>query len=140
MKNLDDLLSAPGAVVAVKRPLPVQVRFATAAGVCETLEGPVAYRSGDAILTGTVGESWPVEREKFDVSYVSADGRPAGTDGTYVKHPLPVPAVRLEAAAEVSLRGGTLKGEPGDWLVRYAEGDYGIVRGEIFAGTYEIRP
>lgn len=140
MSILPDLAREPGALRAVKRPFPVLVHFATADGICNTLEGAVAFHSGDAILTGAAGESWPVERTRFDERYLPAEGTPPGADGEYMKRPMVVLALRLDAPLEVQMpAGGSLHGDSGDWLLQYAASDYGIVKDEIFRATYDIQ-
>jgi len=140
MSVLPDLTRNPRALRAVKRPVPVRVRFATADGICETLEGAVAFHSGDAILTGVAGESWPVERIKFDERYLPAEGTLFGADGEYMKRPMTVLALRLDTPLEIQMpAGGSLRGDSGDWLLQYAASDYGIVKDEIFQATYDIQ-
>jgi PGDYG protein len=51
------------------RPLSVSVEIAEMAGVCETLEGPVSYQAGDAIVSGVRKERWPVRRDVFSATY-----------------------------------------------------------------------
>ena len=124
----------------IKRPIPVQVHFARADGICNTLEGAVAFCSGDAILTGVAGESWPVERKKFDERYLPAKGTTAGAGGAYVKRPIIVLALRLNAPVEIQMpAGGRLQGNSGDWLLQYGASDYGIIKDEIFRVTYDIQ-
>jgi hypothetical protein len=140
MSSLPDLSVDPRALRVMKRSIPVQVRFAKADGVCQTLEGPVGYRVGDAILTGIAGENWPVERAKFNERYVPVEGSVSGIDGNYVKKPLVVLALQLDASIEVSMpEGGILRGVPGDWLLQYGIGDYGIAKDEIFKATYDLQ-
>ena len=69
MTGLPDLTADPRALHVCKRPVPVPVAFALADGVCETLEGPVHYQKGDALLTGVQNAtrsgaicSWPHTR------------------------------------------------------------------------------
>ena len=122
-----------------KRPLVVKVAFAQAAGICQTLEGPVDYLAGDAILTGIANENWPVVRAMFDKRYEAAKGTAFGSNGNYVKKPLEVLALRLEMPLDVTLpAGGVLHGETGDWLLQYGPADYGIVRDDIFRSTYDF--
>lgn len=133
-----DLSANPKALRVVKRPIPVRVWFSKEAGICQTLEGQVAYRSGDAILTGVAGESWPVERVKFDERYEAAGATRRGEDGQYVKKPLVVYAVQLDGYIEIQMpEGGMLRGTSGDWLLQYGASDYGIAKDEIFRATYE---
>ena len=122
-----------------KRPLFVKVTFAKIDGVCQTLEGPVNYLAGDAILTGIANENWPVVRAMFDKRYEAAAGTTFGGDGNYVKKPLEVFALRLERPLDVTIPAGSvLHGEAGDWLLQYGPADYGIVRDDIFRGTYDL--
>src|SRR5664279_1064449 len=64
-----DLSEDRAARRARKRAVVVQVVFAEAAGTLSTQEGPVNYSTGDALLTGTEGERWPVTRHIFDQTY-----------------------------------------------------------------------
>ena len=129
----------PRALRVIKCPINIKVTFAKADGICQTLEGPVDYLSGDAILTGIAIENWPVVRAIFDKRYEPAEGTAFGSDGNYVKKPLEVFALRLEMPLDVTLpAGGVLHGEAGDWLLQYGPTDYGIVRDDIFRSTYDF--
>jgi hypothetical protein len=46
------------------------VAFASERGILDTREGKVSYEEGDALLTGTLGESWPVARDRFMEAYM----------------------------------------------------------------------
>lgn len=131
-----DISTWPNALQVCKLPLPVQARFAAVAGICGTLEGPVAYAAGDAILTGVQGEHWTMTRAKFDHAYVPL----AGVAGQYLKRPLNVWAAPLDSAIDVPLgdRRGTLHGVAGDWLLQYGPGDFGVVASDIFDKTYRV--
>ncbi len=133
-----DVRVQPGSRRAVKKPLPVLVRFAREAGTLQTLEGPVPYAAGDALLTGTAGERWPVTRERFLRDYVP-ESPAKGGDGHYIKRPAPVWALCMSEAFSIRLEGSNalLRGLTGDWLVQYGAGEYGIVRADIFAESYE---
>ena len=139
MSMVPDLAGNPRALRVRKRPIPVRVAFAAADGVCETMEGPVHYRRGDAVLTGSRGESWPVARGSFLDSYEPVAGGVAGKDGCYRKLPVPVLALRLERsmAVPVGWQNDPLHARPGDWLLHYADGSYGVVNDAIFRETYE---
>lgn len=137
MTQPPDLSLDPHAMRVRKRPLPVAVAFAREDGICPTLEGPVPFRVGDAILTGVQGEQWPVARDRFESRYAPTDGQSMGQDGNYLKHLQTVLARRLDAPLQVMLpAGGRLTGKPGDWLLQYAPDDYGIIAEEIFRTTY----
>ncbi len=122
-----------------KRPSQVHVEFARVPGVLQTLEGPVRYTAGAAVLTGRIGERWPVERGTFDRSYEPAAGTVPGCDGIYVSRAAEVLALRLDAPAAVGVgaAGDLLQGREGDWLVQYGPGDFGIVDAGVFEQAYE---
>ncbi len=142
MNDVPDLTSAAEALSVVKRPIPVRVTFATAGGTCQTLEGNVRYQAGDAILTGTRGEQWPVRRDFFLAGYQAIPPTKPGADGLYRKCPTPVHALRLKRplAVPVGWQDDPLQGHPGDWLLRYDDGSHGIVQDAIFRETYEPAP
>jgi hypothetical protein len=124
-----------------KRVIPMSVTFAVAPGRLQTLEGPVPYKAGDAIMTGVKGEHWPVERHRFLERYEPSPGTNSGEDGTYTRRPEDVLAVQLTSKDEpmeiTTQSGGQLTAREGDWLVQYAPGDFGVVDPEIFEETYE---
>jgi hypothetical protein len=128
----------PRALRVCKKPVPVRVEFAAADGVCETLEGDVHFRAGDALLTGGQGERWPVKRDLFLSSYEPLPPTRRGEDGAYRKLPALAHALRLTAPADVSVswQNDPLHGQAGDWLIRYADGAHGIVQDSIFRATY----
>lgn len=140
--RLPDLAADPRALRVCKRPDPVQVAFAGADGVCDTLEGPVQFKVGDAILTGVRGERWPVAREHFLASYEPVPPTRAGDGGSYRKRPSVAYALLLDRACEVPVgsQHDPLHGHPGDWLLQHADGSYGVVQDPIFRETYAPAP
>lgn len=137
--SAEELLASQWSRQACKRPLVVSVTFASRDGVCETLEGSVKYQRGDALVTGVMGEKWPVSRDKFFKRYEPEDQMCSGTNGAYRKKPLTVIAVQLLDDLKISIdTGDELSGHPGDWLVKDEDGDYGIIQPSIFAKTYDL--
>jgi PGDYG protein len=132
--------ASPRRVKARKRERAVQVRFALAACTIESPEGVVQARAGDAILTGTAGEQWRVSRARFPGKYHPLPPTAAGEDGTYISTPIDVLAVPLAQAFTVVLADGEsrLYGHPGDWLVDYGDGSFGVVAARLFPTIYEI--
>jgi hypothetical protein len=128
------------AVLVRKKQQPVAVRFALFPGRMATREGEVRYEAGAALMHAGAGDRWPVERTKFDAAYEPVGGTRAGQDGHYVKRPMGVLAWRLTEPASIAVghAGDRLHGEPGDWLLQYGPGDFGIVGDTIFAQTYEV--
>ena len=123
----------------VKKAVAVRVSFARAAGEAQTLEGPVPYRPGDALITGPAGEQWPVERDFFFRNYRPVPGIQAGDDGEYRRLPQQVWALRMRDAFCVQSGNSEtpLRGAPGDWLVQHGPDNYSVVRADIFPQLYE---
>ena len=135
-----NLKAHPGALQVMKLPVPVKVRFAPSPGTLTTKEGPVTYETDDALLTGTEGESWPVQRLIFEDTYEPMKGTLSGSEGLYVKKPIGVWAIQLDHSEEVWIGDGEnrLLGKKGDWLVEYPGGRFGVVSQDIFKKTYQV--
>ena len=121
------------------RAVEVRVEFATGRRTVQTLEGSVRCEAGDAIVTGTATEQWPIQRAVFDRKYAPSAGQPDGGPGRYVKRTAFVQAVQLEHDISLVLSGnrGTLQGRAGDWCVWYGPDDAAIVAQDIFPKLYE---
>lgn len=135
------VLADPAHVRATKRETAVTVRFAKEPGPVQTREGVVHAEADDAIITGVDGERWPVSAEKFGEKYQALEPTQHGESGVYLTLPNEVRAIRMAEPFTVVLsdRQSTLDGRPGDWLVDYGDGSFGIVAADIFAQTYEIK-
>lgn len=123
------------------RPIEVHAIFATSEQTIETLEGAVQCQIGDAILTGVIGERWPVKKENFSYKYEPCSGQKSGEPGRYRKITTTVQASKLDSAIDIQLsngRQGTLHGTVGDWCVWYTKDDVAIVRNDIFLKSYEL--
>jgi hypothetical protein len=135
-----DLTNEKQAKKVQKKAMPIVVKFAANDGCCETKEGDVSYKVGDAILTGVEGEQWPIERPKFDASYEAIAPTKNGEDGQYYKKPIQVFALQMNESfhVNVSWSDDRIEGKAGDWLLQYGADDYGIVSQSIFEKTYNI--
>ena len=134
--NSMDLENETGVFRVMKKPIPLTVEFAKHDGVCRTKEGDVRYRKGDAIVTGTKGEQWPIQIAKFKETYQPVDKE----KGLYAKKPMQSLAKQMpmQFSVNVSWSKDPLIGKPGDWLLQYSKGDFGIVDKDIFDETYLI--
>lgn len=128
------------ALRACKRACPVQVQFADRIQSITTLEGMVPAMVGDAIVTGVLGERWPVTRAAFAAKYQPVAPLPMGAPGIYLSLPLDALAARIHQPFAVVLAEGhaRLTGQPGDWLVDYGNGHLGIVHAAVFDATYDL--
>ncbi len=117
-----------------KLPIELSFEIAKEKQTIKSREGDVVANKGDAILTGTKGEKWPIEISKFEKTY-SFDEKTKKCS----KKPLEVEAIILKEPIEitVSWSNNVLKGKKNDVLVKYSEGDFGIVSRDIFDETYE---
>ena len=124
----------------MKLPLPAWVTFAAVDGILPTLEGLVQYKEGDALMTGTSGERWPIRRSTFEATYQPSGSQRMGESGPYLKKPMPVQATQIMEPMLLTLDGhrGTLAGKPGDWFLKDASGRGWVVANEIFNASYEI--
>jgi hypothetical protein len=134
------IMEDPRHVAARKLERQVHVSFAPTACTVQTPEGLVHAKAGDAILTGTAGETWRVSQARFPHKYRPVPPVVAGEPGPYWSLRNRILALQMQAPFEVVLADGVsrLTGRAGDWLVDYGDGSLGIVTQAIFATTYEI--
>lgn len=132
-KAFERTLPAPGTPFScIKKPMPLCFTRAPRSEVVRTLEGAAHARAGDAILTGTMGERWPVPWKEFSRNYQYNTNT-----GVCVKKPLVVQATqRSEAFSVTRANGDVLHGQAGDFEMNYANRSVGVVRKDIFLQTY----
>ncbi|HML80919.1 MAG: PGDYG domain-containing protein [Thiomonas sp.] len=132
-----DLRTDPLAATYIKREI-VQVQFAVDSGELTSREGPNRYAAGDAIITGATGDRWSVSRARFEARYQALAPTSMGQNGAYINQHIPVLARQMPAPFRMarSAGGDLLRGNPGDWLLQYAPGDYGVVEQGRFAQVY----
>ena len=118
----------------------VIVTFAKQAGVIISREGPNHYSEGDALITGSTGDSWSVTRDRFDTKYLPVGTIKSGENGSYRNIPTPVLAKQMHCDFQIqrTTGGDLITGQAGDWLMQYAPGDYGIVGNSKFTQVYRM--
>ena len=132
MRVTDDWFK-DGGFKTYKRPSKERYEIADEPGTIDTLEGPVKYPKGFYIMTGPKGEQYPISPEKFN------DLKDDLGDGVCT----PKKIIKVAKLADHSGSVDTSWGEklhynPGeDVIVRHGENDYGVVKRDIFAQTYE---
>lgn len=124
------------AIRVYKKPIVLSFKYAMEDQVIETKEGIVHCKCGDAILTGTERERWPLPLQRFEKTYDIIG------DGQCAKKKIEVLARQMEEpfTVNVSWSKDALTGKKDDWLVQYGPGDLGVVSQQIFKDTYEIIP
>lgn len=120
-------------IKVAKKANPIQYKRAIEPGSIETLEGPVDYQAGFYIITGPKGEQYPIPPAKFAELYDDNKNNTA----------IPKKIVKVAKLADHNGVVNTSWGEPlnyttgNDYIVRHGAGDYGVVKKDIFAQTYE---
>ena len=95
--NNPDLTADPDARLAVKDET-VWVEFATETGDLISAVGRNRYRPGDALITGSTGDSWCVSGDRFDAKYARLPPTVCGERGRYRNRPMTVLAKRMQTA------------------------------------------
>ena len=132
-KGITDEWFAHGSFETYKHPTPIHYKTAIASGTVETLEGPVDYQAGHKIITGPKGEQYPVNSQKFAEYYDD------NKDGTATPKKIFKHAKLADHDGVVKASWGNLNYKTGeDFIVRHGAGDYGVVKKDIFAQTYEL--
>ena len=130
--GITDEWFAHGSFETYKHPTPIHYKTAIAPGTIETLEGPVDYQAGFKIITGPKGEQYPVNPQKF------ADYYDDNKDGTATPKKIHKHAKLADHDGVVKASWGNLNYTAGeDYIVRHGPGDYGVVKKDIFAQTYD---
>lgn len=134
IENIDDAWFKTGSFETFKKPAREPYEIAKTDGTIETLEGPVSYKAGAYIMTGPKGEKYPVTPERFKELKVD------NGDGTAS----PKKIVKLAKLADHDGAVATSWGDKlnytagNDYIVRHGPNDYGVVKKDIFAQTYDI--
>jgi len=121
-----------GAFPTFKHPTPISYETAAESGTVETLEGPVNYLAGHKIITGPKGEKYPVTPIKF-AAYYDDNG-----DGTATPKKIMKVAKLADHDGVLHTSWGNLNYSKGqDYIVKHGPGDFGAVKADIFAKTYD---
>lgn len=132
-KGITDEWFAHGSFETYKHPTPIHYKTAIHPGTVDTLEGPIEYLAGHKIITGPKGEKYPVSPEKFAEYYDD------NKDGTATPKKIFKHAKLADHDGVVHASWGDLNYKAGeDYIVRHGAGDYGVVKKDIFAKTYEL--
>ena len=122
-----------GGFKTYKRPAKEHYEIADKPGTIQTLEGPVKYPEGYYIMTGPKGEQYPISPEKFN-DLKDDHGNGVCTPKKIIK----VAKLADHSGSVDTSWGEKLHYNPGDdVIVRHGPNDYGVVKKDIFAHTYE---
>lgn len=129
---INDAWFDQGSFETFKKPAKEHYEIAQAPGTIETLEGPVKYKAGHYIMTGPKKEQYPITPEKFHEMKNDL--------GNGVCSPKKI--VKLAKLADhdgvIHTSWGNLNYTAGnDYIVKHGANDYGAVKKDIFAQTYD---
>jgi len=116
-----------------KKPAKERYEIAKEPGTIDTLEGPVKYSAGYYIMTGPKGEQYPITPERF--KELKDD---LGNGICTPKKIIKVAKLADHSGSVDTSWGEKLYYNTGeDIIVRHGTNDYGVVKKDIFAQTYE---
>ena len=122
-----------GSFKTFKKPNKEKYEIAQEPGTVQTLEGPVKYEAGHYIMTGPKGEQYPITPKKFNELKDDL--------GNGIASPKKI--VKLAKLADHDGSVPTSWGETmhytagNDYIVKHGSNDYGVVKKDIFAQTYD---
>ena len=131
--GVNDAWFKQGSFDTFKKPAQEKYEVAQQAGTVQTLEGPVQYEAGHYIMTGPKGEQYPITAEKFQ--------NLKDDQGNGIATPKKIPKIAKLADHDgvIHTSWGDLNYTAGnDYIVRHGANDYGAVKKDIFAQTYDI--
>jgi hypothetical protein len=133
LDNITDDWFKHGGFETYKKPAREHYNIATEPGTIDTLEGPVKYPAGYYIMTGPKGEKYPISPEKFN------DLKDDHGNGICSPKKIIKVAKLADHVGTVDTSWGEkLHYNPGeDVIVRHGPNDYGVVKKDIFAQTYQ---
>lgn len=131
--QINDNWFEQGSFKTFKKPAKERYEIAQEPGTIQTLEGPVNYPAGYYIMTGPKGEQYPITPEKFKELKDDL--------GNGVASPKKIVKLAKLADHDGSVPtswGETLHYTAGnDYIVKHGNNDYGVVKKDIFAQTYD---
>lgn len=131
-EGISDEWFQTGSFTTFKKPAREPYQIAKGPGTVDTLEGPVKYEAGHYIMTGPKGEQYPITPEKF------ATLKDDNGDGTASPKKINKIAKLADHDGVLHTSWGDLQYTTGnDYIVRHGPGDYGAVKKDIFATTYD---
>lgn len=133
--------------IAVAKPVTLEFRIASQPETVQTLEGPEQAPAGAVIMKGVVGEEYAIDPNKFPQKYKNITySNPEKTAGHATKI---VSAEGVEFVDPMQPFGaktwaGVIQGDENDVLVRYGQGDYGIIKKQVngqplFTQLYHVK-
>lgn len=133
IENINDAWFKIGSFETFKKPAREPYEIAKTDGTIQTLEGPVSYKAGAYIMTGPKGEKYPVTPERFkELKDDNGDGTASP------KKILKLAKLADHDGAVATSWGDKLNYTAGnDYIVRHGSNDYGVVKKDIFAQTYD---
>jgi hypothetical protein len=124
----------------VATPIAVRLKFRIAQKEeqIQTLEGPETVPAGGYIMTGTIGEKYAISPEKFPKKYTDIKMK-NGVEGeaTKIVDGKKYEYLDPQKPFKAKTWAGVISGDANSVLLRYGDGDYGIIRKDLFNTLYK---
>ena len=131
--QINDKWFDQGSFKTFKKPAKERYEIAQEPGTIQTLEGPVNYDAGFYIMTGPKGEQYPITPQRFKELKDDL--------GNGICTPKKIIKLAKLADSDGSVPtswGETMHYTAGnDYIVKHGPNDYGVVKKDIFAQTYD---
>lgn len=135
MKGISDCWFQNGGFQTFRKPTKEFFEIASDSGTINTLEGPVRYMMGDIIMTGPVGEKYPISPEAFALLKDDC--------GSGVCSPRKIIKTAKLAdhsgIIETSLGDKLAYNADEDFIVLHGPNEYGVVKKEVFLKSYDTQ-
>lgn len=126
-------------------PIPIKLQFEYALQDCviQTLEGPHNVPAGSVIMTGLEGERYAMSEESFlnkysDVLFTDASNQ-KGVATKKVNPGLTYLFLHPHILFSAQMWNGMFDASEGDYLLRYGENDFGIIKPHLFFKLYQLK-
>lgn len=123
--------------IARKKPIQMASEQVQQEMTVNTLEGPRTAHAGDYLMTGTRGEQWAIEPDKFAETYDVLGKTPDGKLQVQSK-PSERAIFQTFVPLDFLIRGENFHANAGDVIVQYGPDDMAPVKQDIFYETYEV--
>jgi len=131
--QINDKWFEQGSFKTFKKPAKERYEISQEPGTVQTLEGPVKYPAGYYIMTGPKGEQYPISPENF--AELKDD---LGNGIASPKKIIKLAKLADHDGSVPTSWGETLHYTAGnDYIVKHGANDYGVVKKDIFAQTYD---
>lgn len=126
------------------KPIPIKLEFEYTNSDCsiDTLEGIHSVPSGSVIMTGLEGERYAMSKESFlnkytDIVFTNQLNQ-KGIATKKVNQDMTYHFLHPNVVFTAQMWNGLFDSTEGDYLLRYGENDFGIIKPHLFKRLYSV--